>query len=377
MPLADIICQQRALDTLQHALLSDRLHHAYIFTGPNGVGKETTAKQWAKMLLCSSRVKINANGRDYLDSCGTCSSCELFESGAHPDYSLIYKELRQYTKDGKGKAPPVEMPIDVIREFLVEKVADRPGHSNCRVFVVTECEKLNSASQNAMLKVLEEPAKHCFIILITSKLDSLLPTTRSRCQVVRFGPVKEDQVIKKLQAGGTDGKEAAFFARFSGGSLGQAIQLAGLKELETKPLDFYRMKTEIVSMFAALKLADAVDKANWLCSQSKALADALTAQGDVSVKDIGRTSQKIIYSLILSVANDAMKLGTGIENEIINADQAPQVAAVLEKFGIDGCSELITLIYENIRWVDSNVNEKLNFEHLLLKSAGCGIILNS
>ncbi|MDD5459854.1 MAG: hypothetical protein PHF37_10735, partial [Phycisphaerae bacterium] len=166
MNLREIYCQDNAISLLQRAYSSARVPHAYVFAGRDGIGKLTTAKAWAKMLLCE---ETGDRVEGLVDSCGECKSCKLFESDSHPDFNLIYKELREFTKDGKGKAAPVEMPIDVIREFLIEKVSNRPTESARRVFIVTEAEKLNPASQNALLKVLEEPPAYCSIILICTR----------------------------------------------------------------------------------------------------------------------------------------------------------------------------------------------------------------
>ena len=151
MSLKDIFCQDRALGMLQSAFAADRAAHAYIFAGLEGVGKYTTARQWARLLLCEKPVARGKTKKPFADSCGACDSCALFEGGSHPDFNHIYKELREFTKEGKGKAPPVDLPIDVIREFLVEKASNRPTLSQRKVFVISEAERLNKNSQNCLL----------------------------------------------------------------------------------------------------------------------------------------------------------------------------------------------------------------------------------
>ncbi len=98
MSLKDIFCQERAIGDLQRALAAKRLAHAYIF-GPAGVGKRTTARAWAKMLLCRERRQEKAADLSFNDSCGRCESCRVFEGGGHPDYHLIEKELRPFTTE--------------------------------------------------------------------------------------------------------------------------------------------------------------------------------------------------------------------------------------------------------------------------------------
>src|SRR4030042_5972812 len=122
MSFKEIFCQDKAIDLLQRAFNSGRAAHAYIFAGPEGVGKFKTACAWAGLLLCHAPV-IESN---LAESCGRCRSCRLFEAGAHPDFNPIYKDLREFTEDGKDKGPPVDLPIDVVREFLIAKVSIRP-----------------------------------------------------------------------------------------------------------------------------------------------------------------------------------------------------------------------------------------------------------
>ena len=123
--------------------------HNPLCTGIEGVGKFKTASEWAKMLLCEKPAVKEAGGTQVSDSCGKCKSCVMFEAGSHPDFNHIYKELREFTRDGKGKAAPVDMPIDVIREFVIEKATTRPTFSQRKVFVITEAEKLNASCRTA------------------------------------------------------------------------------------------------------------------------------------------------------------------------------------------------------------------------------------
>ena len=150
MSLGEIFCQDGAVGLLLRGYLSEHSAHAYIFAGADGVGKFKTAYEFGKLLLCE-KPKVK---KDFADSCGQCESCRSFEVGSHPDFVHIYKELLEFTIDGKGKAPPVMMPVDVIREFLIAQVSNKPTLSARKVFVVSEAEKLNISSQNALLKVL-------------------------------------------------------------------------------------------------------------------------------------------------------------------------------------------------------------------------------
>ncbi|MHC4646905.1 MAG: hypothetical protein ACYTBJ_15520, partial [Planctomycetota bacterium] len=99
MSLREVFCQDKAISILQRAYASGKMAHAYIFAGADGVGKFKTAREWAKMLLCKDRSVEN----QFTDSCGSCESCRLLEADSHPDFHNIYKELVEFTEDGKDK----------------------------------------------------------------------------------------------------------------------------------------------------------------------------------------------------------------------------------------------------------------------------------
>ena len=290
MPLKNIFCQEKAISAIQCAFAGDKVAHAYIFAGPDGIGKFTTAKEFAKLLLCKNPVERG----DFTDSCGNCASCQALDAGSHPDFEHVYKELIKFTKEGKDKDTPLEFPIDVVREFVIDKVNQRPALSVRRVFILTEAEKLNNESQNCLLKVLEEPPAYCCIILVCTRPDTLLPTIRSRCQILRFGPIDEEKIIEKLRQSGLGEKQIKFFARLTDGSLG----LAGTySQLETAEADIYETKTHILDTLANFEYKNAIELAENLQKQSKEIAGIWAKLADTtSSKDINRKSTTIILT---------------------------------------------------------------------------------
>ena len=345
---------------MQRGLASDKMPHAYIFAGAEGVGKFKTAREWAKLLLCKNPVA----GDGFADSCGSCQSCRMFEAGAHPDFVHIYKELLEFTKDNKGKKTPVDLAIDVIREFLIEKVSTRPTLSQRKVYVISEAERLNPSSQNAMLKVLEEPPEYCTIILLCTRMEKLLATTKSRCRVVRFSRVDHDKIIDKLNVMGLDGAKAQYFARLSGGSLGQGCQWA---QLELAGANLYQIKKELLNSLSTYKLADSLRLAEWLLGNAKKIANVWGDLNEAtSKKDINRKAQKTLVQIIISALHDAMKLNIAGQRELVNSDQKEQIKKIANRFDAEQSAEKIADAYETVRWIESSVNEKLIFEQLLL-----------
>lgn len=363
MALSEIFCQDKAIGSLQRAYAAGRMAHAYLFEGDDGVGKFTTAKAWAKMLLCENRQTVRTEPV-FADSCGTCHSCRTFEAGGHPDFRPIYKELVQFTKGGKNRKTPVDMPIDVIREFLIEKVAARPTMGEFVVYVVEEAEKVNAASQNALLKILEEPPAYCVIILLCSRVDRMLPTTLSRCQLVRFGPVDAERIVQRLMSEGVSRDEAVFWSRFSQGSLGRSLTGA---QLQPKDTTVYAIKRELLGKLATLQLADAIDLAEWMGKSAKAIADAWGKQAaQVSTTDITRRSQKGLVQMVICAMQDVMKLHLGRTADLVHADQLPCLQTMAARWDAEAAAGQIEACYTIHRWIDASVNEKLIFEQLLL-----------
>jgi DNA polymerase III subunit delta' len=372
MALKDIFCQDRAIGILQRALAVERSAHAYIFAGLEGVGKYATARQWAKLLLCENPARVGTPAEPFVDSCGACDACVLFETDAHPDFSHVYKELREFTRDGKGKPPPLDMPIDVVREFLLEKASIRPTHSARKVFVVSEAEKLNASSQNALLKVLEEPPSSCTIILLCTRIERLLPTTKSRCQTIRFGPIDEGRIVKALTGMGLSRDPAQFFARLAQGSLGLACQWAAL---EREGAGLFETKRNVVASLARFALADALDLADQILGQAKEVA-ATWASLDktVSKSDLSRRAQKTLIAVILSACHDAMLINICPGHALIHADQQREITRLADRIDPESAAVKIREGYEALRWIDANVNDKLIFERLLLRLVPSAII---
>jgi DNA polymerase-3 subunit delta' len=372
MSLRDVFCQDRAIGILQRGLAVDRPAHAYIFAGPEGVGKYRTAREWAKLLLCQKPHTKKDKAGPFADSCGACESCTLVEAGSHPDYTHVYKELLEYTRDGKDKKTPVELPIAVIREFLIEQVAIRPAFAQRRVFVVSEAEKLNASSQNALLKVLEEPPSYCTIILLCTRLEQLLPTTKSRCQTVRFGPVDEERIIAHLRQMGLGVQEAAFFARLGQGSLGLAGQWA---QLELNGVGLFEIKRDIITSLAGCPMSETLALAERILENARQIAAGWADLDQATSKsDLTRRADRTLIQILLSALRDVTMAHVATDRPLINADQGEAIASLAHRLDPQSALAAVGEGYEMLRWLEDNVNERLIFERLLLRLARAAIM---
>lgn len=208
----EIIGHVGPLRILKRALERGQIGHAYLFVGPEGVGKKTVALALAKGLFCEK------GGGDALCH---CAPCKKVEAGSHPDLCVIEPQSTQIL-------------VEQIRD-IQERVAYRPIEGSWRVFIIDQAHALNPQSSNALLKVLEEPPKGNLFILIARSEAALLPTIISRCQKICFGPLSEEEVVSFLvKRKGLDERRAREVAWQSQGSIGRAL------ELEDKPVDAWR-----------------------------------------------------------------------------------------------------------------------------------------
>lgn len=172
-----LIGQDNIAQTLKNSILRGQLAHAYLFCGPRGVGKTTTARIFAKMINCS-------NPSEDMEPCGTCESCQSFAEGR----SYCIHELDAASNNG----------VEDIKT-LMDQVRVPPQVGNYSVYIIDEVHMLSQAAFNAFLKTLEEPPAHAIFILATTEKHKILPTILSRCQTYDFNRITVDNIVKNLR----------------------------------------------------------------------------------------------------------------------------------------------------------------------------------
>jgi DNA polymerase-3 subunit delta' len=206
----DILGQERVISHLKTAMAKGRLSHAYLFLGPEGVGKASVARALAAALNCAQPLTDG-------DACGACPSCRRLLGGTHPDFLVISPE--------ESKA---QISIDQIRE-LRRLTEYPPLGGGWRVVIIKPAEALtaqNDAAANALLKTLEEPPDRNVLVLTALGEADLLPTVVSRCHKLAFTPLPLPLVARELvKRRGLSPAQAALLAAISGGSLGRALNL--------------------------------------------------------------------------------------------------------------------------------------------------------
>lgn len=212
-----------AVRALRHAVATNTLGHAYLFVGPPGVGRQTLALALARAVNCERRTP-GVTPEEAYAPCDECRSCRLTLRGAHPDVRVISLAAQAAESERKGTRN-TSITIETIRD-LKDEAYQRPNEGRKRIYLIAEAEALNDASVSALLKVLEEPPAHVLFLLIAPGVEAVLPTIRSRCQIVAMHAQPRAAVAQWLiTIHGADAETAARVSALAGGRPGEALAL--------------------------------------------------------------------------------------------------------------------------------------------------------
>lgn len=234
---------------------SGKMHHAWLLTGPQGVGKATLAYRMARFLLANPAPKPGT--RDSLDVAADHPVAKLVHAGSHPDLFVLRRPW-----DDKAKKHKTGIPVDAVRK-VGGFFSTHASYGGWRVVIVDAADDMDGPAANALLKVLEEPPSRAVLILVSHSPGRILPTIRSRCRKLSLTALSADEIAQVLAANGFDlkAKDAAAVAALSEGSAGEALALA-----EGGGLDLYKQVEGVLGTMpdpdikALHKLADAVAK---------------------------------------------------------------------------------------------------------------------
>lgn len=249
----NIIGNDKIKQELKHAVDLNINSHSYLFIGTDGIGKKLIAKEFAKMLLCNPNAVNNEenNKNDTLIEkkdngyCNKCKSCIEFSSNNNPDFFFI-------EPDGNS------IKIEQIRE-MQRKIIEEPIISIRKVYIIDDSDKMTKEAQNALLKTLEEPPKFVVIILIASNENLLLTTIKSRCNIIRFNNIPDDEIKKYLEEKYNITNLETNMIKSFGGSIGKAEILREKQELYSHIYNSID-KIEKLDLIDMLKEADIIYK---------------------------------------------------------------------------------------------------------------------
>ena len=320
----DVVGHERPIRALRRAWAGGRLHHAYLASGPEGVGKRAVAWALAALVNCEAPVGEGESS----DACGRCPSCLKLRAGQHPD-------VTQVQPDGRA------IKIDQVREIQAA-TRFRPYEGRARVFIIERAETLRIEAANALLKTLEEPRGDTMFMVISDQPHRLLSTIVSRCQPLRFGALSATEVVSALKASGHSAPLDPVLARLASGSVGRALSLA------ESPV--YANRRDIVARWCALPSASDAEALGW-------------------AEEIGRArdEQRELLELLRSVVRDgALEAGGAEPARLLHVDERERVAEWCRGAGLPAVLELFEHLDEAERWLDGNVNARMVFERLFL-----------
>lgn len=360
--LSDILGQDKALAALGLAMSSSRLHHAWIFHGPPGVGKFTAALAFAAAILDPTMRPGVRGVLPEVDRSGRVR--RLCDAGSHPDLHVITKELARYSDDPRIRAgKQITIAKDVIDRHLIQPAtlapAITPGGLATKVFIVDEAELLDRSpyhapTQNSILKTLEEPSPGTVIILVTSAEDRLLPTIRSRCQRVGFGRLDPGSMNEWIRRAGValPSESASWLLEYADGSPGDL-----LKSLAT---GVDRWREQIGPMLGRIERGESCPELGGVMAELiEAEAERLTkASSSVSKEASNKAAADAMFRLVA----DHLRRG-------LRASASASPPAVRPARARIRCMELLS---EAERHVDANVQAIFACSNL---SAQMGLVM--
>lgn len=341
----NLIGNEKISEFFRRSIKSGKLPNSLLFSGERGVGKFKFAVEAAKAYLCLAPVDFQA--------CGKCSNCNRASVFNYPksDNKDAHKEVVF------SNHPDLGILIPYNRNILVDAVRDLEKHANFRPFeakarflIIDDADKMNAQASNALLKTLEEPPENSFIFLITSRIDSLLQTIRSRCQIVRFSPIDELEIVKFLvERREFSQKDARLVAKLANGSIGRALETDLAAFLENRDL----------MLRAVRALIESNDRADLL-----RLASSL---GDPKFKD---DFEPRLESLQI-ILRDIWSLKHGVRTDkIINSDISDNLLKFSEKAESKNLAEWMLQIEELREQLKFNLNKKIASDALFMQMAG-------
>lgn len=323
---SNIIGHGRLTERLRVMQKEDRIPHAMLFCGMEGVGKTLAAEALAAVLLCHEPEDGQC--------CGRCPSCTALKNGVHPDYFRLLPQ-------GSGRAAK-SIRIEAVRELLAD-IARVPLLSERRAVIIQEAEKMNEAAANCLLKTIEEPSGQTVFILLTSAPSALPDTVISRCMRVEFGILQRDDLCRVLRRQGIQEAEAGRLADISDGS---AARAASLREPEVQEL--YRQAFALAEKGGGLPVEDMLRQA----------------------KDMSSCSRERLMEwlgFISMVYRDLLVLYSGSGLPLYNRSELERLSALLPKYPDFVLLELLQLVQEYQKRLKSNVNLQLCLEGFLIR----------
>lgn len=341
----DVVGQEHIERTIKNAIEQDKVSHAYLFCGPRGTGKTTTARLLAKALLCEKGPTADPDG--------TCEDCQLIAAGEHPD---VY-ELDAASRTG----------VDNVREEIINRVQFAPTRGRYKVYIIDEVHMLSVAAFNALLKTLEEPPSHVVFILATTDPQKVPETIHSRCQRFDFRRISAEAMVARLGAVCVsegvefEGEALDLIAHRAEGGLRNALtsleQIIAFGEGEVTLAGAEAMlgsldSSEMSEIMNAVGTRDAAACFRWTAQYVETGADLARFVGDMAE----RVRNLYVMSLV----------GADVALEVSESERR-ELTGELPLFGPDRLARLLGVLGDLSAELKTSTNPRLSFEIALTR----------
>lgn len=329
MSFKDIIGQERVIKILTKSLKENKVSSSYIFIGSEGTGKKLTAIEFAKAVNC-----LNLNKS--IEACDNCHSCNEINKQCCPDLKIVE------TIKGSIK-------IEQVRGIRKE-IELKPFRSKKKVYIIDQAEKMTIEASNCLLKTIEEPPHYAIIILIFSKIDPILPTIVSRCQIVNFGLVNSLKIKEILlnKINNLEKDKAEIISKLAQGSIGKAFKLSTDKE-------YFLRREKMLDYLSAIIPGK--------------YGDDIFAKVEKIISEIDKIEEilemiKLWYRDILIIKN------TGNQKYIANCDKLEILGRKSKIYSQKILIDILDYLDQVEEYLMKNVNKRLILERLFIKMVG-------
>lgn len=324
-----------AVEMLARAARTGQVAHAYLFSGPEGIGRLTLARIFAQALLCEAPPEERP--------CDRCSTCQRVERGVHPDVSVISRETQAATEE-RGDGKHTRISIETVRN-LRASISLRPMEGRWRVAIMAESDLLSRDAFDALLKTLEEPPPFVVLILIATEAEALPETIRSRCQPVPLEPLSRSAVAAALTRRGIPPEDAATIASLSRGRIGHALALAADPEAlnarrQAVDAGLEMIENPLAAIAGARRLAD---------TYRRGQRDAVERQVD----------------LLLGLWRDLLLLAGGCDDAIVNADRRDRLARLARQWTLAEIHRGVVATLQALGDLAINAQPRLVLDHMV------------
>ncbi len=319
----NLIGNEWAVDMLKKHITHGTTRHAYLLSGPPGLGRRTLALRFAQALNCQTPIEPGV-------PCGECRDCKQIAAMQHADLMIV-----------RSESEGAVLKVDQIREARRTLVL-KPYQAMYRVALFLRFQEANDNAANALLKTLEEAPSYAVLILTADNPEQLLPTIVSRCEVIRLRPLRVEEVQKELEARGLGTDKARLLAHISGGRFGYALRL-----LEDESL--LERREERLNDLQSLISASRVEKF--------AYADKLSRD---------KESMRQAISIWLSYWRDVMLRTAHAETPLANVDRNVEIEDLAQRLDLSMARRVVVSFEDVLEKMERNVNSRLLAEVLLL-----------